>query len=441
MNPKMAATIMNTRVFSIAVASAFCFSNPAATNNPVPPANYDEAKVGHFYLPDVLTMVDGSRVKTPEDWRTKRRPELLQLFEKHMFGRAPGKPEGLKFEVTSTKANALDGLATRKEIRITASSKPEWRGVDVLLYVPNKATKPVPAFAGLSFGGNHAVTTETDVALSKAWHRSANDGTVKDNRVTEAARGKESSRWPLKMILERGYAVATADYNDIEPDHAQGWKESVRSIFGEHAKNPDQQPEGWGAIGAWAWGLSRIMDYLETEKEIDSKRVAVIGHSRLGKTSLWAGAQDERFGIVISNNSGEGGAALARRNFGETVHRINTSFPHWFNGNYKKYNEDVYSLPIDSHLLIALAAPRPVYIASAVEDTWADPKGEFLGGVYAEAAWRLHGKPGIGTFTYPSVDRPVGEDIGYHVRTGKHDVTDYDWEQYLKFADKHFKKK
>ena len=394
-------------------------------------ANYDEEKVGHFYLPDPLTMVDGAKVKTADDWKTKRRPEILELYRKHMFGRSPGRPDDLKFEVKSTKADALDGLATRKEILIRAASKPDWQGINVLIYVPNKGPKPAPAFAGLSFGGNHAVSTEPDVAISKHW--------TSNNRATEATRGKEASRWPLKMILERGYAVATADYGDIEPDHKEGWKESVRSIFGDYTKVPDQSPEGWGAIAAWAWGLSRIMDLLETLPEIDARKVAVIGHSRLGKTSLWAGAEDERFAIVISNDSGEGGAAISRRQFGETVERINTSFPHWFNGNYKKYNQDVYSLPVDSHMLISLAAPRPVYVASAVEDQWADPKGEFLGALYASPVYKLFGKEGVNTMNQPPVNTPKGEFVGYHIRTGKHDVTDYDWEQYLTFADRHFR--
>jgi len=426
---------MHLKLLCAILSSALFFSAHAAA---VAEANYDETKVGTFYLPEPLTMVDGTKVATKSDWIKKRRPEILELFRKEMFGRSPGRPEDLHFEIKSTKTNALDGLATRQEILVHVPAKPEWHGMMVLLYIPNKAPKPVPAFVGLSFGGNHAVTTEPDVQLARGWVPNVK-GAIDDNRANEASRGKEASRWAIKMILEGGYALATAYYGDLEPDRADGWKESVRSVFGDFTKAPDQAPEGWGAIAAWAWGLSRIEDLLETIPQIDAKKVAVMGHSRLGKTSLWAGAQDERFAIVISNDSGEGGAAISRRNFGETVHRINTSFPHWFNGNYKKYNLDVNSLPIDSHLLIALDAPRPVYIASAAEDTWADPKGEFLAGVYASPVYNLFGKVGLNETQHPPIDHPVGNTIGYHIRTGKHDVTDYDWQQYLNFADRHFR--
>lgn len=232
------------------------------------------------------------------------------------------------------------------------------------------------------------------------------------------------------MILKRGYALVTAYYGDIEPDHPQGWHSGIRSVLGDTTR-----ADNWGAIGAWAWGMSRILDYLQTEPAINAKRVIAIGHSRIGKAALWAGAQDERFVAVVSNESGEGGAALSRRWYGETVERINTSFPHWFCSRYKTYNKRVADLPVDQHELLALIAPRPLYVASADGDQWSDPKGEFLGAVHTEPIYQLFGKTGLGTTTFPGIDKPIGKTVRYHDRTGKHDVMDYDWEQYLRFAD------
>lgn len=405
-------------------------------------ANYDESKIAPYTLPELLTTATGKHVSTPEDWTQLRRPEILALFEQHVYGKTPAPSTWGKvdFKVTEVKKDALGGKATRKFIHISLPEHPAWKGMEVMLYTPNGLGKPAPCFVGPSFGGNHAVSTEKDVPLSTRWMRPSKEKFIVDNKATEESRGNESSRWPLEMIISQGCAVATYYYGDIEPDHADGRKEGLRAALSKDGASTEWKNGDWGAIGAWSWGLQRIADYLETDSDVNAKQLAVIGHSRLGKTSLWTGAQDQRFGVVISNNSGEGGAAIMRRNFGETTAVITKAFPHWFTKTYTSYANNEASCPIDKHMLIALAAPRAIYIASAVEDEWADPKGEFLSGLNAEPVFSLFGKKGYGVREQPAIDTPVGDTIAYHVRTGKHDVTDYDWEQYLKFVKRHFEK-
>ncbi len=402
-------------------------------------ANYDEAKVPDYTLPDPLVLANGKPVSDAGVWYTDRRPEILTLFEDHVYGRAPAPPEQMGFEIISIDKQALGGKAVRKQIAIQFSGDKDGPGMDLLIYVPAAATKPVPAFLGLNFQGNHSIHTDTGIKLSTSWMRNRPDQGVVNHRATAASRGVAASRWQVEMILERGYAVATIYYGDIDPDYDDGFQNGVHPLFYKDAQTKPG-PGEWGSIAAWAWGLSRAMDYFENDGAIDQANVALLGHSRLGKTSLWAGAQDTRFGLVISNNSGCGGAALSRRRFGETVERINTRFPHWFADNFNQYNDNEDALPIDQHMLIALIAPRSVYVASAEDDQWADPRGEFLAAKHAEPVYRLLGVEGLGTDAMPAVNQPVAGAIGYHIRSGKHDVTDYDWQQYLDFADKQFGK-
>ncbi|MDD6150993.1 MAG: acetylxylan esterase [Bacteroidales bacterium] len=392
------------------------------------PANYDEALVPSYSLPDPLKMQNGKPVRSARQWMRHRRPELLSLFEKEMFGRAPGRPEDMWFETLYRDDKALGGKAVRKEVRVhfDRSGKHYLR---LLVYTPSDAKGPVATFLGINFKGNWAVSREEGILMPTEEEMKAY------GRVETLVRGEAESRWPLEMITSAGYGVATFYRGDIDPDYDDGFQNGVHPLYYRDGQDyPD--PDEWGTIAAWAWGLRRALDYLETDPDVDARRVAVIGHSRLGKTALWAGAQDERFAMVISNNSGNCGAALSRRHFGETLLKVNRHRPQWFCDNFLKYNENEASLPFDQHELIALCAPRPVYVASGTEDINADPKGEFLALKEASAVYRLFGKTGLDGVSMPEPDTHVGVGaLGYHVRTGKHDITAFDWQQYILFAE------
>ena len=402
-----------------------------------PETNYDEQKVPEYVLPDPLLMSDGTKVTNAHAWKTGRRPEVLELFRTHVYGRSPiEQPQDMTFKVFDHERRALGGLATRKQVAVNFTGKQDGPGMDILIYLPNNRKKPIPTFVILNFGGNHTIHADPAIKMSSSWMRPGSG--IVNNHAMADSRGKASSRFPVEEILKRGYGLATIYYGDIDPDFHDGFKNGVHPAF-DKLREGKRASDAWGSIGAWAWGLSRAVDYFEADADIDHNRVIVLGHSRLGKTSLWAGARDERFAIVISNDSGCGGAALSRRRLGETVGRINTSFPHWFCENFKKYNGKEDDLPVDQHMLIALIAPRPVYVTSADEDLWADPKGEFLSCKHADPVYRLLGLNGLGIDRMPGLDRPVKKGtIGYHVRSGGHNLTEYDWQQFMDFADAHF---
>jgi hypothetical protein len=400
-------------------------------------ANFNENNVPDYRLPDPLICIDGTKVSDKRLWFEKRQREILELFEFHMYGKMPGKPEYMSFEIKSLDKDALNGKATRKEISVVMENNHTEIQMDILLFLPNFAPKPIPNFIALNFYGNHSIHQDPNITLSNRWMPTKLAYKIVKHRATEASRAVRSSKWPVELIIDRGYALSTIYCGDIDPDFDDEFQNGVHPLFYKKRQTRPASDE-WGTIGAWAWGLSRAMDYFERDDDIDNSRVIVMGHSRLGKAALWAGSTDPRFAIVISNNSGCGGAALYRRKFGETISHINSRFAHWFCKNFKNYNDKEDKLPIDQHMLIALIAPRPVYIASAEKDLWSDPRGEFLAAKYADPVYRLLGTNGLNTSEMPNLHKPVLSTVGYHIREGDHDVLKYDWEQYLNFVDLHF---
>ncbi|MDL2304193.1 acetylxylan esterase [Bacteroides sp. OttesenSCG-928-D19] len=393
--------------------------------------NYDESKVPAYVLPDVLLLQNGKKVETKEQWETERRPEVLELFTSQMYGRTPVEKIKVRYETLTENPNDLGGKATSRQVKFIFSNGQKEIEAILLMYIPNKPKGKVPVFVGYNFKGNHSITLDTTVYYPPVFHL------VREADHPDWVRGNQANRWCIEKIIDRGFALATMCYHDIFPDK-EGLKDhSIVSLFSGY--NPaSKAPDEWQAIGAWAWGSSRIADYLETEKRIDATKIAIMGHSRQGKAALWAGAQDTRFQIVISNDSGSGGAALSKRVFGETVAIVSSIKPAWFCPAFNQYRGREADLPFDQHELLALIAPRKLYVASAEDDQWADPRGEFLSAYYAGSVYKLYGLSVLPSDQMPIIHQPIMEDVGYHIRSGKHDVTDYDWERFMDFADKHF---
>ncbi len=395
----------------------------------------DESKVPEYQLPDVLTRFNGGNVKSAKVWFKKQRPDILKLLTNEVYGKVPGNQEISEVKLWET-SDALGGLALRKQLSLFFKKNDRILEVNVLMYLP-KTKQKVPVFLACNFTGNHAVFNDPNIRLTESWVNNNPSVGIINNQVTEQSRATASNRWPVEEIIKAGYGLVTLYYGDFDPDK-NDFSDGIQPFFYRENQTQPRINE-WGSLAAWAWGLSRVMDYLEKDELVDATKVAVLGHSRLGKAALWAGATDQRFAMVISNESGCGGAALSRRKFGETIKIINTSFPHWFSDNFNKYNDNEDLLPVDQHMLLALIAPRPLYIASAEGDKWADPSGEFLSAKYASAVYELLGLEGLPVKEMPEVNQPVMGTIGYHIRSGKHDLTLYDWNQYIHFADIHFK--
>jgi len=401
--------------------------------------NYDEVKVPEYKLPEMLISSNGKKIQTSEDWINIRRPEIIKLFEEYVYGRVPGARLEKKFETVKIDTNALCGKAVQKNIVACFIKEGDTLKMELLIFIPANATKPFPLFVGMNFYGNQSIFPDPGIPVTKSYVLNNPEYYIYNHTATYESRGADSSSWPVERILERGYGLATFCYGDLDPDFDDDFQNGIHSLL-EDAEKKD--PNELSSISAWAYGLTTAMDYFETDEQINKSQIVVIGHSRLGKTALWAGAIDQRYAIVISNNSGCGGAALSRRIVGETVKDINTMFPHWFCKKFHEFNDKENALPIDQHMLIGLIAPRPVYVGSAEQDTWADPYGEFLSIYHAGPVYELFGSEIIEKDTLPEINKPLwAGKIGYHIRTGDHGITRFDWEKYLDFADYHFSRK
>ena len=432
--------IANLTPFKNAIGIFLVFASIAPDEISAQPAdtNYDETKVPAYTLPELLKDNSGNPVTTSSSWINARREQVLNLLELHVYGKTP---ETSTLPITSTliekDPNALHGNATRKQIRFTIGHSTKIT-VDLLVYHPN-LPQPTACFMGLNFYGNQTIHQDPNIVINPRWMRGNADIGIRNHRATAETRGVYTERWQVEKLINRGYAIATVYCGDFDPDNYQhDYSDGIQPLLYQEGQSKPGLND-WGTIGVWAWGLSRMLDHLiESEDRIDSSKVAVIGHSRLGKTALWAGAQDERFSLVISNNSGCGGAALYRREFGERIHHMLKPVGYWFSLNHAQYAKRERELPADQHMLLALVAPRPLYVASATQDEWADPKGEFLAATAASPVYQLFGLAGLPESEFPAANHPIHGDIGYHLREGKHDITEYDWDQYLTFAELHW---
>lgn len=388
-------------------------------------------------LPDALTAMDGKPVSTREVWKEKRAPELRSLFQHYEYGTMPASAKVTAKVLREDKA-ALGGKTTLREIELTLS-QPEGGVIHLLIVTPNEAKKPSPVFLGLNFNGNHALLPDPQIYVPPTWKS-------RKGLTLEQSRGSEFDTWALDQAIARGYAVATFWNSELVPDDKDAAEAMLQKL--RPGQSAERGPSDTATIAAWAWCLSRAVDYLVTDSAIDAKRIAVVGHSRNGKTALLAAAFDERIALAVPSQAGCGGTAPCRvsdelakegsngRPTVETVRQINKSFPHWFCGNFKAFNDEPARLPFDQHELIALCAPRPVLLSCATEDVWANPPGQFEMLKAADPVYKLVAGEGLGATQMPEISKLLPSRLGYYIRPGKHSMTREDWAVWLDYADK-----
>ncbi len=389
-------------------------------------------------FPDPLLMFDGTTVATKSDWETKRKPELKELFQRFMYGRYPAAKTNVTAKTLYEDTKAFGGKGTLREVELSMGI-PDCPPIYAMIAMPNvRPENGLPVFLGINFSGNHVIVSDPKIHLPTNWMPPKFPG-VKDNKATDEGRGKIPERWQPEMIVERGYALVTFYCGDIDPDDAK--TRGAMRPFITPQPDPKEQRDQTGSVMAWAWGAHRVVDYIVGQKEFDPKRIAVLGHSRLGKAALVAGAFDDRIAVVFPHQAGCGGTGPSRHENpkAEGVKRINTSFPHWFCNNFHTFNDDTSKLPFDQHCLLALCAPRPVLYSNAADDEWANPAGQFEMMKKASPVYELLGVEGMKAEKMPGMNAMVENRLGYWIRPGKHEVNADDWKAFLQYADKWLK--
>jgi hypothetical protein len=384
-------------------------------------------------MPDPLVMLNGDRVSSKEQWYQKRRPELKALFQHYMYGQIPA-PARLQTKVIGEYPDFLEGKATLKLISLETGPEKAPR-IDLLLVIPNQRSAPAPVFLTMNFCGNQALTADPRVPLAHSWVGNNCGGS--GNRATDASRGVHATNWPLAEIVGRGYALASFYSGDADPDR----RDASLGVYEwlAHGDPGQNNPTNRGTLAAWAWGFHRCVDYLVSDPALDSHRIAALGHSRNGKTALLATAFDDRIAMAFPHQAGCGGSAPSRGKIGESVKAINDQFPHWFDGQFKQFNDDPEKLPFDQNCLVALCAPRPVLFSAAEGDQWANPAGQFEVLKAADPVYRFLGVEGLSAREMPPHGKLIDSRLGYYIRDGKHSMGAEDWPVFLDFADRHLK--
>jgi hypothetical protein len=402
------------------------------------PVNYTEARTGSYTLPDPLRFADGSPVADAQAWRARRRPELFKLIEENEYGRVPPRPPAMTFDVFDRGTPAFDGRAVRKQVTIYFTASRTGHYVDVLYYLPANTTGPVPVLLNFGWTANNLAVAAADPGV-KVGRRWDNQQRTRVPATPAAGPAQGPGRnLNVMQVVERGYGFAVFNYSDIDPDAPNATAQGIRAAYLKPGQT-EPAPDEWGSIAAWGWGASRIIDYFETDPSIDAKRIAITGVSRLGKTVLWAAARDERVACVIASVSGEGGAALSRRDYGETIAHLvaPTRYPYQFAANYRKWANKTAEMSWDAHTIIALVAPRPILLQTGSTDKWSDPYGEFLAAKAATPVFALLGRRGIEQYSLPAAGTPLMNTLGYLMHDGPHGVMPADWPVFLDFLDAH----